>query len=272
MQGRKAAAVRLSHIFLCSIFNSLPEYVEFSTLRNLFLDPSSLYILTAFYLRSPSIEYSKVWASLLESPRHISVFSSAKSRSAPPTLSPHFIHKVIHHEVLSIFIMAPRGGEILCPSFRSNLYSVQPAARYVPFPSLTILTIDVNIGTCPADPALGKSITIDFTSGASNEFNAIGAPTYNSDGANLAVAQSGDSPTLTSKWYMQFGNVEVVMKPAPGVGIVSSMVLQSDDLDEIDFEWLGADGQQVQSNYFGKGQTLSYNRGAFHPNPGAHNY
>ena len=58
------------------------------------------------------------------------------------------------------------------------------------------------------------------------------------------------------------------MKPAPGVGIVSSMVLQSDDLDEIDFEWLGADGQQVQSNYFGKGQTTTYNRGAFHANPG----
>lgn len=61
------------------------------------------------------------------------------------------------------------------------------------------------------------------------------------------------------------------MKPAPGVGIVSSMVLQSDDLDEIDFEWLGADNQQVQSNYFGKGQTLSYNRGAFHPNPNSQN-
>ena len=66
-----------------------------------------------------------------------------------------------------------------------------------------------------------------------------------------------------------FGHVEVVMKPAPGVGIVSSMVMQSDDLDEVDFEWLGGDGAQVQSNYFGKGQTTTYNRGAFHPNPGA---
>ena len=85
------------------------------------------------------------------------------------------------------------------------------------------------------------------------------------------MAKAGDSPTLMSSWYLMFGHVEVVMKPAPGVGIVSSMVLQSDDLDEVDFEWLGADNQQVQSNYFGKGQTTTYNRGAFHPNPSNQN-
>jgi beta-glucanase (GH16 family) len=66
-----------------------------------------------------------------------------------------------------------------------------------------------------------------------------------------------------------FGRVEVVMRAAPGAGIVSSFVLQSDDLDEIDWEWLGADPDEVQTNYFGKGQTGSYNRGAFHANPGS---
>ena len=65
-----------------------------------------------------------------------------------------------------------------------------------------------------------------------------------------------------------FGRVEFVIKAAPGVGIVSSAVLQSDDLDEIDWEWLGSDPGQVQSNYFGKGLTLAYNRGAFHSAPG----
>jgi len=64
-----------------------------------------------------------------------------------------------------------------------------------------------------------------------------------------------------------FGRVEFTLKPAPGVGIVSSAVMQSDDLDEIDWEWLGGDSNQVQSNYFGKGQTTTYNRGGFHPNP-----
>ncbi|MCJ1436873.1 hypothetical protein MMC27_006255 [Xylographa pallens] len=121
-------------------------------------------------------------------------------------------------------------------------------------------------GSCPADPALGKSETFDFTQGALSGFSAAGAPTYDStNGASFTVAKSGDAPTLISDWYIMFGHVEVVLKAAPGVGIVSSMVLQSDDLDEIDYEWLGADNTQVQSNYFGKGQTTTYNRGAFHP-------
>ena len=57
------------------------------------------------------------------------------------------------------------------------------------------------------------------------------------------------------------------MKAAPGAGIVSSLVLQSDTLDEIDMEWLGADNSEVQTNYFGKGDVTTYNRGAFNPAP-----
>src|ERR1700712_1631028 len=66
-----------------------------------------------------------------------------------------------------------------------------------------------------------------------------------------------------------FGKVEVVAKAAPGAGIVSSFVLQSDDLDEIDWEWLGGDPDEVQTNYFGKGLTGSYNRGGFHSDAGS---
>lgn len=58
------------------------------------------------------------------------------------------------------------------------------------------------------------------------------------------------------------------MKGAKGAGIVSSVVMQSDVLDEIDWEWLGANPTEVQTNYFGKGQTTTYNRGQWHPNPG----
>ncbi|KAL8738308.1 MAG: hypothetical protein Q9181_000897 [Wetmoreana brouardii] len=122
-------------------------------------------------------------------------------------------------------------------------------------------------GSCPADPALGRSVNINFVEGASDSFTPQGNPTYDSNGASFTVAKSGDSPQLTSKWYIMFGHVEFKVKPAPGVGIVSSAVLQSDDLDEIDWEWLGGDSSQVQSNYFGKGQTTTWNRGAFHPNP-----
>ncbi|KAL8690227.1 MAG: hypothetical protein Q9218_004278 [Villophora microphyllina] len=122
-------------------------------------------------------------------------------------------------------------------------------------------------GSCPADPALGRSVSINFADGASDSFTPQGNPTFNSNGASFTVGKSGDSPQLTSKWYIMFGHVEFKIKPAPGVGIVSSAVLQSDDLDEIDWEWLGGDSSQVQSNYFGKGQTTTWNRGAFHANP-----
>lgn len=149
---------------------------------------------------------------------------------------------------------------------------MQSATRYREL-ILRYITFSFNnvTGTCRADPALGTSELFDFTKGASSTFSAVGVLSYDSNGASFSVAKQGDAPTIISNWYIMFGHIEVVMKAAPGVGIVSSMVLQSDDLDEIDFEWLGADNTQVQSNYFGKGNTGSYNRGAFHPNPGNQN-
>ncbi|KAL7819033.1 family 18 glycoside hydrolase [Trichoderma gracile] len=117
---------------------------------------------------------------------------------------------------------------------------------------------------CPADTALGMTINVDFTKGAVNSFVASGSPTYDSNGVSFTVARGGDAPQLASVFYIMFGRVEVTMKAAPGAGMVSSLVLQSDDLDEIDLEWLGAEPDQVQSNYFGKGQTTTYNRGQFH--------
>lgn len=122
--------------------------------------------------------------------------------------------------------------------------------------------------TCPANPALGIAINVDFAQGGVNSFAASGgAVSYGSDGASFTVAKTGDAPQLTSVFYIMFGRVEVTMRSAPGAGIVSSLVLQSDVLDEIDMEWLGVDSAQVQTNYFGKGQTTTYNRGQFNPAP-----
>ncbi|KAH8880688.1 glycoside hydrolase family 16 protein [Thozetella sp. PMI_491] len=110
--------------------------------------------------------------------------------------------------------------------------------------------------SCPARTALGMTISVDFTQGGVNSFTTSGGtPTYGTDGATFTVAKSGDSPQLNSLFYIMFGRVEVTMRSAPGQGIVSSVVLQSDDLDEIDFEWLGGSNTQVQTNYFGKGIT-----------------
>ncbi|KAI5465871.1 family 16 glycosyl hydrolase [Mariannaea sp. PMI_226] len=122
----------------------------------------------------------------------------------------------------------------------------------------------LNSNSCPADTALGMSIDVDFRQGQVNSFATSGSPTYDGDGVKFTVSRGGDAPQLASLFYIMFGKVEITLKTAPGAGIVSSVVLQSDDLDEIDMEWLGAEPGQMQSNYFGKGQTTTYNRGQFH--------
>lgn len=59
---------------------------------------------------------------------------------------------------------------------------------------------------------------------------------------------------------MFFGTVDVTMRTAKGNGIVTTIVLESDVLDEIDWEWLGGVNGVVQSNYFSKGDTSSYGK------------
>lgn len=98
--------------------------------------------------------------------------------------------------------------------------------------------------TCPSDNALGKTITVDFTKGASDQFTvATGTNlTYDSTkGAAFSISADGEAPTISSAWYIFFGKVEVVTQAAPGTGIVSSFVLESDDLDEIDWVCLSND-------------------------------
>lgn len=50
------------------------------------------------------------------------------------------------------------------------------------------------------------------------------------------------------------------MRTSPGTGIVSSAILLSDDLDELDWEFLGGEADVAQTNYFGKGQTGTTDR------------
>ncbi len=100
------------------------------------------------------------------------------------------------------------------------------------------------------------------------------------------------APTISSPEYIFFGKLEVELQVAPGAGIVTSIVLQSDTLDEIDWvsshqtlrrastylelrretganrnqqEWLGGSPNEVQTNYFSKGDTSTYDRGGHHP-------
>jgi hypothetical protein len=127
----------------------------------------------------------------------------------------------------------------------------------------------MNSSDCPADTALGvANYTIDFTKSIMSDrvWNATaGSVNYNDNGAEFTINARGESPTVQTNFYIFFGQVEVIMKPAHGQGIVSSIVMESDDLDEVDWEWIGGNDSYVQTNYFGKGNTTSYDRAVWHP-------
>lgn len=113
----------------------------------------------------------------------------------------------------------------------------------------------MNETDCAPNPALGMNYTWDLTN---EQFDTTawnitaGTISYGADGAEFTIAQALDSPTIQSNFYIFWGVVEYHVKAAPGAGVCSSMVLQSDDLDEVDWEFVGADTTHVQSNYYGK--------------------
>ncbi|CAI0643722.1 unnamed protein product [Colletotrichum noveboracense] len=120
--------------------------------------------------------------------------------------------------------------------------------------------------TCPGNPAFGSEGNYNFRDAKSIDdlesfFIVDGGVKYNpkvmsfSDetGGQMTIFEEANAPTLTSKNYLFFGKVEVELQAAPGRGIVTSIVLQSDALDEIDWEFVGADQNHVQTNFYALG-------------------
>ena len=92
--------------------------------------------------------------------------------------------------------------------------------------------------SCPSDTGLAESkVSFDFTQSSALDKWTTTAGTVNtgSDGATFTINKKGDAPTIQSDFYLFYGEIAVTMKAAPGTGIVSSIVMESDDLDEIDW-------------------------------------
>lgn len=133
--------------------------------------------------------------------------------------------------------------------------------------------------SCSPDKALATDISVDFTSSLDyfDEVSTESGISYGDDGLTMTLAKRFDNPAIKSTIYIMFGRVECQFKAAKGKGIVSSFYLQSDDLDEIDLEWLGGDDTQFQTNFFSKGNTTTYTRGEYQnvdsaPQDDFHNY
>jgi hypothetical protein len=91
--------------------------------------------------------------------------------------------------------------------------------------------------SCPANTGLNKyHFNTDFTSGSLDHWNTTAGKVSSDDlGAKFTVSKQGDAPTLESEFYIFFGHVDVKMRAASGTGIISTWILESDDLDEIDW-------------------------------------
>lgn len=101
--------------------------------------------------------------------------------------------------------------------------------------------------SCPDDAgSTEKTLRFDFTKelDADQWKTTAGKVKTGSDGAEFTVAKKGDAPTIQSKFYIFYGEVTVEMKASPGIGLVSSIVLESDDLDEID--WVSSLSQRMR--------------------------
>ncbi|PNY28524.1 glycosidase crf1 [Tolypocladium capitatum] len=131
---------------------------------------------------------------------------------------------------------------------------------------------------CPADPAFGTDHVFQFNSTPSSNLWETTAGTVQYDannGAAFTIKKQGDSPTIRTKFYFFFGRTEIWLKVAGGRGIVSSVMWLSDDLDEVDWEFLGSNKSFASTNYFGKG-LQDFRNGGMHPMSGMqddfHNY
>lgn len=133
--------------------------------------------------------------------------------------------------------------------------------------------------TCPPNPALGMDIGFNFnqTPKAGTWDTVVNPMVYDKDqGAIFTIKKQGDCPTIRTKFYFFWGRAEIWMKASHGTGIISSVMLLSDNLDEIDWEFKGNDPEHVHTNYFGKGEP-DFRNGAEHKVPGGatndyHNY
>ena len=132
----------------------------------------------------------------------------------------------------------------------------------------TFTTCNPLNSTCPQDPALGTTFETTFNTSMSEmdpRFFNVTAGTdlisFSDNGAELTIAKEGDSVTVQTAFYIMFGTVEMIFQAASGQGIISTMVLLSDDLDEIDWG--------NQSQYNAKYEPVNWHGGAM---GGMHNY
>lgn len=82
-----------------------------------------------------------------------------------------------------------------------------------------------------------------------------GAPVAYQDNVLLTMAPGSVGTLLASTTYMWYGNVQAKFRTSRGQGVVTAFILLSDVKDEIDYEFVGADLETAQTNFYFQGIT-----------------
>lgn len=105
--------------------------------------------------------------------------------------------------------------------------------------------------------------TIDKYLGDAEKYNwqSQGKPIlYGGDSTLLTMAEGTVGTLLASTHYVWYGKICAKMTTSQGKGVVTAFIMMSDVKDEIDFEWVGTDVLNVQTNFYSQGVT-NYNNG-----------
>lgn len=78
---------------------------------------------------------------------------------------------------------------------------------------------------------------------------------YNNQAVLLTMAPSTVGTLLSSTHYVWYGKISATLSTSVGQGVVTAFILMSDVQDEVDFEFVGTDLNNAQSNYYYQGIT-----------------
>lgn len=105
--------------------------------------------------------------------------------------------------------------------------------------------------------SLNDVVSIDKYLGDSSKANWVsqGRPVVYEDSILLTMAEGTVGTLLESTHYVWYGKICATMTTSQGKGVVTAFIMMSNVKDEIDFEWVGVDTENAQSNYYSQGVT-----------------
>ncbi|KAJ5997048.1 hypothetical protein N7499_006635 [Penicillium canescens] len=110
------------------------------------------------------------------------------------------------------------------------------------------------------DKYLGNASAADWT--------YSGKPKTEDGNLIMTMPKNSVGTLFANNHYIWYGKISGKIKSSRGKGVVTAFILLSDVKDEIDYEWVGADLTNVQTNYYWQGVLDWHNSGNISVNGG----